>query len=177
MLRGFVTIAKKDLRAFFFSPVFYVVAFLCTMMLSWVFPIQLSQFADAAKNMMFQQGMPQQQTNIHYGLFLRQLSYLNLMLILIVPALTMRLISEEKKMHTFDLLLTSPVTTRLPRLRTGNATIPGIPCSASSRNSVLVPPPSPITRPTFRSAVSPYLRWEARWITPRMVGAMKYPSR
>lgn len=110
MLRGFVSIAKKDLRSFFFSPVFYVVAFLCTLMLSWVFPIQLSQFADAAKNMMFQQGMPQQQMNIHYGLFLRQLSYLNLMLILIVPALTMRLISEEKKMHTFDLLLTSPVT-------------------------------------------------------------------
>ena len=109
-MRGFLTIAKKDLRAFFYSPIFYVVAFLCTLMLSWVFPIQLSQFADFSRNMMFQPGMPQQQLNIHYGLFLRQLSYLNLMLILVVPALTMRLISEEKKMHTFDLLLTSPVT-------------------------------------------------------------------
>ena len=109
-MRGFTTIARKDLRAFFFSPVFYVVAFLCTLMLSWVFPIQLSQFSDMAKNMMFQPGMPQQQMNIHYGVFLRQLSYLNLMLILVVPALTMRLISEEKKMHTFDLLLTSPIT-------------------------------------------------------------------
>lgn len=110
MFRGFCTIAKKDLRAFFFSPVFYIVAFLCSVMLSWVFPIQLAQFSEMAKNAMFQPGMPQQQLNIHYGVFLRQLSYLNLMLILVVPALTMRLISEEKKMHTFDLLLTSPVT-------------------------------------------------------------------
>lgn len=109
-MRGFLTIAKKDLRAFFFSPVFYIVAFLCTLMLSWIFPIQLAQFSEMAKNMMFQQGIPKQNLNIHYGVFLRQLSYLNLMLILIVPALTMRLISEEKKMHTFDLLLTSPVT-------------------------------------------------------------------
>lgn len=109
-MRGFLTIAKKDLRAFFFSPVFYMVAFLCTLVLSWVFPIQLWHFSQTSRNMMFQQGMAQQDMNIHYGLFLRQLSYLNLMLILVVPALTMRLISEEKKMHTFDLLLTSPVT-------------------------------------------------------------------
>jgi ABC-2 type transport system permease protein len=110
MIRGFLTITKKDLKAFFLSPIFYTVAFLCTMMLSWVFPIQLSQFSDAVKNMMFQQGMQQQNMNIHFGVFLRQLSYLNLMLIFIVPALTMRLISEEKKVHTFDLLLTSPIT-------------------------------------------------------------------
>lgn len=109
-MRGFLTIAKKDLRAFFFSPVFYIIAFLCTLMLSWVFPMQLWQFSEMSKNMMFQPGIPQQQLNIHYGVFLRQLSYLNLMLILVVPALTMRLISEEKKVHTFDLLLTSPVT-------------------------------------------------------------------
>jgi ABC-2 type transport system permease protein len=109
-MRGFITIAKKDLRSFFYSPVFYIVAFLCTLLLSWIFPIQLVHFSEMAKNMMFQPGMPQQQLNIHYGLFLRQLSTLNLMLILVVPALTMRLLSEEKKMHTFDLLLTSPVT-------------------------------------------------------------------
>lgn len=109
-MRGFLTILIKDLKAFFGSPVFYMVAFLCTLVLSWVFPIQLAQFSEMAKNMMFQPGVPQQQLNIHYGLFLRQLSYLNLMLILIVPALSMRLLSEEKKMHTFDLLLTSPVT-------------------------------------------------------------------
>jgi ABC-2 type transport system permease protein len=35
---------------------------------------------------------------------------MNLLLILIVPALTMKLFAEEKKMRTFDLLLTAPLT-------------------------------------------------------------------
>src|SRR5438445_4315662 len=54
--------------------------------------------------------VPSNKLNIHYGVFLRLLSYLNLILIFVVPALTMKLFAEEKKMHTFDLLLTSPVT-------------------------------------------------------------------
>ncbi len=57
-----------------------------------------------------QQGVPTNQLNIHYGVFLRELSYLNLLLIFVVPALTMKLFAEEKKLRTFDLLLTSPVT-------------------------------------------------------------------
>lgn len=109
-MQGFFTIFKKDLRGFYTSPVFYVVALLVAIVMSWVFPIQLNIFNQMTKNAMFQQGMPQQQMNIHYGLFIRHLSYLNLMLIFVVPALTMRLLSEEKKMRTFDLLLTSPVT-------------------------------------------------------------------
>ncbi len=110
-MRGFLAITKKDFRSFFFSPTFYVVAFFCTLVLSWVFPIQLAQFNEMTHNFMYQQqGANNPQMNIHYGVFLRQLSYLNLMLILIVPAFTMRLISEEKKMRTFDLLLTSPIS-------------------------------------------------------------------
>jgi ABC-2 type transport system permease protein len=110
-MRGFFTISKKDLKSFFYSPTFYIVGFFCALVMSWVFPIQLAQFNEMTKNfMMQQQGMPPQQLNIHYAVFLRQLSYLNLILIFVVPALTMRLISEEKKMKTFDLLLTSPVT-------------------------------------------------------------------
>jgi ABC-2 type transport system permease protein len=109
-MRGLFTILKKDLKSFFVSPVFYIVAFMSTLIMSWMFPIQLNMFNQMAKNAMFQPGMSGQQMNIHFGLFLRHLSYLNLMLIFIVPALTMRLISEEKKLRTFDLLLTSPVT-------------------------------------------------------------------
>jgi ABC-2 type transport system permease protein len=67
-------------------------------------------FAGELRNFVMQQQVPKQQLNIHYAVFLRHLSYLNLMLILVVPALTMRLFAEEKKMRTFDLLLTSPVT-------------------------------------------------------------------
>lgn len=103
-------IFKKELRGFLLSPSFLLVCALTLTVISWIYPTQLMMFDRESKNMMFQQGIPTQQLNIHYGVFLRLLMYMNLMLIFIVPALTMRLFAEEKKMKTFDLLLTSPVT-------------------------------------------------------------------
>jgi ABC-2 type transport system permease protein len=109
-MRSTLVIFKKELKGFFTGPQLYMVAFLCAVVFSWVYPIQLNVFQETLQNAMYAQGAPQQQFNIHYGVFLRQLSYLNLMLIFVVPALTMRLFAEERKMRTFDLLLTSPVT-------------------------------------------------------------------
>lgn len=106
-------IFKKEFKGIFLSPSFYTIAFLVSLVLSWSYPIQLNLFSQLLQNYVFQQNLPNQnQLNIHYGLFLRHLSYLNLMLIFVVPALTMRLLAEEKKLRTFDLLLTSPVTSK-----------------------------------------------------------------
>ncbi|MBX3018984.1 MAG: ABC transporter permease subunit [Bdellovibrionaceae bacterium] len=105
-----ITIFKKEFRGFLFSPGFLLVCALVMTIVSWIYPTQLKVFDMQLKNAMFQQGMPTQGLNIHYAVFLRLLQYVNLMLILVVPALTMRLFAEEKKMRTFDLLLTSPVT-------------------------------------------------------------------
>lgn len=109
-MNAIVIIAKKEIKSFFTSPTYWVICFLISLMLSWVFPIQLNLFSQLLSNYVMQQGVPTAQLNIHYGVFLRELSYLNLMLIFIVPALTMKLFAEEKKMRTFDLLLTSPIT-------------------------------------------------------------------
>lgn len=100
----------KEFKGFIFNPNFYIVCFLCSVIFSWMYPITLKQFSEQLANSYFQQGMPQQYLNIHYAVFQRHLSVLNLILIFIVPALTMRLFAEEKKMRTFDLLLTSPIT-------------------------------------------------------------------
>ena len=109
-MNGTLTIFKKELKGFYFNPTFWVICFLISVIFSWVFPIQLNLFAQFLTNYVMQQGVPTNQLNIHYGVFLRQLSYLNLLLIFVVPALTMKLFAEEKKLRTFDLLLTSPVT-------------------------------------------------------------------
>jgi ABC-2 type transport system permease protein len=109
-MNGALTIFRKEIKGFYMSPSFYIIGFLVATVLSWTFPIQLNLFSQLLQNYMFQQNLPQQQLNIHYALFLRHMSYLNLMLIFVVPALTMRLFAEEKKLRTFDLLLTSPVT-------------------------------------------------------------------
>jgi len=105
-----ISIFKKEMKGFIINPNFLFVCGLCAAILSWVYPIQLNMFAQEMQNHVFQMQVAKQQTNIHYAVFLRHLSYLNLILILVVPALTMRLFAEEKKMRTYDLLLTSPIT-------------------------------------------------------------------
>ncbi len=102
-------IGKKELKGFFFTPTFYFIAFLIAVIMSFLFPVHFARFSQMAQYA--QPGMGAgQQANIHYGLYLPHLSYLNLVLIFIVPALSMKLFAEEKKLKTFDLLLTSPVT-------------------------------------------------------------------
>lgn len=109
-MKAAIAIGKKEIKGFFLSPQYYVVAFLCSSIFSWIYPNVLSKFAQALQTFVYQPDIPKQQLNIHYQVFLPQLNILNLILIFIVPALTMRLFAEEKKLRTFDLLLTSPVT-------------------------------------------------------------------
>ena len=109
-MRATYIIFKKEMSGYFFSPLFYFIAFVMTLLLSVMFAISLDKFAYTAANAMMQFGVSAQQQNIHYAVFLPHLSLLNLLLIFLIPALSMRLIAEEKKMRTFDLLLTSPIT-------------------------------------------------------------------
>lgn len=99
----------KEFKGFFKTPSFYVILGLVAAMMSYSYTIRLSQFGELLQNYVQQAGMPTQQLNIHFVVFLQHLSNLNLVMIFIVPALTMKLIAEEKKMRTFDLLLTSPI--------------------------------------------------------------------
>lgn len=109
-MRGAYVIFKKELAGYFYSPLFYFISFLMTTMLSVMFAIALDKFAYSATNAMMQFGVSPQQQNIHYAVFLPHLSLINLLMIFFVPALCMKLLAEEKKMRTFDLLLTSPVS-------------------------------------------------------------------
>lgn len=109
-MRGTLVIFKKELAGFFLSPLFYFISFLMTSLLSIMFALSLDRFMSSSANVMAQLGTSPQQQNIHYAVFLPHLSIVNLIMIFLVPALCMRLLAEEKRMRTFDLLLTSPVT-------------------------------------------------------------------
>lgn len=105
-----LAITRKEIKGFYLSPNFYIVAFLCAAVFSWIYPNVLDKFAMALQSFVMQPDIPKQQLNIHYQVFLPQLNILNLILIFVVPAFCMRLFAEEKKLRTFDLLLTSPIT-------------------------------------------------------------------
>lgn len=110
MNAGFWVIYKKEIKSLFLSPTFYMMCVPLCIIFGWNFGNSIATFAQSSSMAMMQPGVSPQQTNIHYGVFLRHLSVVNLILILIVPAITMRLISEERKLRSFDLLLTSPIT-------------------------------------------------------------------
>ena len=98
----------KDFRQTAINPVFFLVLGLCTTIWSFVFIRQLFEFARRAGSSSFAQGT-QQGYSIHEAVFMSHISITHLLLVFVVPILTMRLVAEEKKLGTFDLLMTAPV--------------------------------------------------------------------
>lgn len=110
MTKSTFVIYKKEIHNLLTTPTFYAIAFLLSLILGSLYSLNLTRFGSMAGNFMMQMNTSPRELNIHYGVFLPHLSLLNLLFIMFIPAMTMRLVSEEKKSRTFDLLLTSPVT-------------------------------------------------------------------
>jgi ABC-2 type transport system permease protein len=108
-MRGAFIIAGKDLRNFFLSPLFYIVAGTCSVIWWVFFALGLRNFIAQSAMQMYQakgtEGLP-----LHFAVVYGFVSMVNLIMILAVSAVTMRLFTEEKRNRTFDLLLTAPVT-------------------------------------------------------------------
>jgi ABC-2 type transport system permease protein len=107
-MRGALVIAGKDLRGMFGSPLFYILAGICTLAWSVIFFFTVGEFMSQTLFSRMQGG--ESGLNLHYNVVLNHLRLVNLVMILASAALTMRLFAEEKRNRTFDLLLTSPVT-------------------------------------------------------------------
>jgi len=83
-------IFKKELRAYFTSPVAYIVIAIFLVICGWFFSTSLFVVGQASLRNVFQ--------------------IIPFVLTFFVPAITMRLISEERKSGTFELLATMPVS-------------------------------------------------------------------
>ena len=104
------SILRKELRVFLNTPSFYGVLFLCAALFSWRFLMSLYYFAQNYQNRVFQLGEANYSMHIHFGLFAAHLSYLNLVFILLIPAVTMKLFAEERSSGSLKLLLSSPLS-------------------------------------------------------------------
>lgn len=110
MLSGTQAIFKKEVLTYFRAPGFFVLAFILCVFFSLLFALSLQQFSQTSQSGMFNPQMPTEAFNIHFAVYINHLSQLNIALLLTVPALTMRLLAEESKLKTMELLMTSPVT-------------------------------------------------------------------
>jgi len=98
-MKGLVSVMGRELRAFFFSPLADVVAALLLLVNGLVFWLIVSYLND-----------PRAQFGAPLELFFGQTIYFWLVLVFVAPVLTMRLLSEERRSGTIEVLMTAPVT-------------------------------------------------------------------
>lgn len=104
-----LVIAGKDFCSLLTSPMFFLAAGASTLLMSYSYLRNLKDFSEASMMGAMQFGQEAGQ-NIHFTVFMGHISITNLLFVLITPAITMRLLAEERKLRTYDLLLTSPVS-------------------------------------------------------------------
>jgi ABC-2 type transport system permease protein len=107
-LNNILAIARKELKAYFASPIAYVVIGLFALMFGFFYYTLLGIFIEQGMRMMGLQGGPTQNVNEQMirPLFLNA----SVLLLFVLPMITMRTYSEEKRSGTIELLLTSPLT-------------------------------------------------------------------
>jgi len=103
------TIARKELRTYFTSPIAYVVITVFLVLVGFFFYSLLWWF-NSQSMQMAQNPYYYAQLNINQQVFGPLFHNISIILLLMLPLLTMRLFSEEKKIGTEELLYTSPVS-------------------------------------------------------------------
>src|ERR1700691_5122335 len=105
-MRKIFVIASKEYKTYFTGPIAYVIMALFFLLMSFMFVSIFSAFAGRS-TMMMMQGGGMSLTDYVFG---PEFGNVNVVLLIMIPALTMRLFAEEKKNRTMDLLMTSPLT-------------------------------------------------------------------
>lgn len=88
-MKNIWAITQRELKAYFVSPIAYVVSALFLIAMGYLFSLILINTREASLRNLF--------------------SNMIFVLLIVAPALTMRLLAEEQRMGTIELLLTSPV--------------------------------------------------------------------
>ena len=111
-MRNTLVIAGKELQGYFVQPVAYVVLTVFLLLGGWFFFAMLRQFDEMVQliQMMGQQ-QQLQNMNLNTRVIDPLLHDLSIVLVIVMPALTMRIFAEEKRTGTYELLLTAPVRT------------------------------------------------------------------
>jgi ABC-2 type transport system permease protein len=105
-MRNVLAIAGKEIRAYFMSPIAYVVIGLYALLFGYFFYVMLTFFERQGMQMM-QMG---QTMNVNQMLIAPVFMNAEVVLLFLLPMVTMRTYSEEKRSGTMELLLTSPLT-------------------------------------------------------------------
>jgi ABC-2 type transport system permease protein len=108
-MRNILAIAHKELKSYFSSPIAYIVLGFWALLYGYFFVAILQFFVRQSMQMgQFSQGP--QAMNINQQLIRPLVQNVTILVLFLMPMVTMRTYSEEKRSGTIELLLTSPVT-------------------------------------------------------------------
>jgi ABC-2 type transport system permease protein len=109
-VRNVLTIAGREVRSYFASPVAYVLLAVFLALGGYFFYALLTAFNQSLQiYAMMRNPELLQRFNLNEMVIRPLLQNMSVLLIFLVPAITMRMFPEEKRAGTYELLLTSPV--------------------------------------------------------------------
>ena len=113
MIRNVLTIAGREFRSIFTSPIAYVVLTGFLLLGGWFFFNLVDRFnlLVSLYSSFQQMGDAANQLNLNEFVVAPLLQNLAVILVILVPMITMRSFAEEKRTGTYELLLTSPIGT------------------------------------------------------------------
>jgi ABC-2 type transport system permease protein len=107
-IRNILAIAGKELRSYFASPMGYIIIGLFALLFGWFYYVYLHVFVEQSQRMMMMGGGGN--VNVNEQMIRGVLQNAAVIILFVMPMITMRTYSEEKRSGTIELLLTSPLT-------------------------------------------------------------------
>jgi ABC-2 type transport system permease protein len=107
-MRNILAIANKELRSYFASPIAYIVIGVFALLYGYFYVAILQYFVSQSMRMGTFGGA--QTLNVNQMLIRPLLQNVTILVLFILPMVTMRTYSEEKRSGTIELLLTSPLS-------------------------------------------------------------------
>jgi ABC-2 type transport system permease protein len=102
-------VIAKELRGYFVSPIVYVVGAVFLLIFGFLSYLYIVFAGAQAIQLMQMQGGPAS-INLNDLVFRNLFASMRFVLLIILPILTMRLFAEERKLRTFEFLMTSPIS-------------------------------------------------------------------
>jgi len=106
-MSNILAIAQKELKSYFASPIAYIVIGVFALLYGFFYFIMLQYFMRVSLQAMAGGG---QAVNINEMMLRPMLQNVTVIVLFVLPMVTMRTYSEEKRSGTIELLLTSPLT-------------------------------------------------------------------
>lgn len=109
-MRNIFAIANKEFRGYFLSPIGYIAIGLFALLYGWFFVNLLAYFMSQTMQLSQFSAGGAQPLSVNQVLIRSLVQNVTILLLFVLPMVTMRTYSEEKRSGTIELLLTSPVT-------------------------------------------------------------------